>query len=234
MMRLWIAAMALVLSGPALAAPEITGPARAFALAWVDREATISFGRQAMDEKLDTCVRRGLIAPDVLAAERPLLDLYMDTFFEGTTRVQDKVAARAQTVLSAADLRVLAQMFATPTFRILRRQVMAGVAPKIVPAIPGCGDQGHQVTVGQLASGAMPHLTPAQKVQMRNLALSPAGQHFAKALPQLMAVLNDAYRDEAQHALQVAGASPEVQSAARAMPAPVVIAPPVPMPPPHP
>jgi hypothetical protein len=233
-MRWWIAAAALVMCVPAQAEPAASAPARAFAVAWVDRETTVRFGRLALEQKLATCIKRGMIAPDVLAVERPLLDLYMDTFFEGTARVQDKVAVKAQTLLAPAELRVLAQTFSTPDFRALRLQAVAGMADKIVPAIPGCGDQGHQVTLGQLGAGVIPHMTKAQIASLSKLALSPAGQHFKKVLPQLMATLTEAYRDEVQHALQVTGASPEAQHAARAVASPLVIDPPAPAPPPHP
>ena len=52
-----------------------------------------------------------MIAPEVLGAEQPLLELYLNTFLDGLGRVQDKVAVQAQTLLSNADLATLAQTF---------------------------------------------------------------------------------------------------------------------------
>lgn len=226
-MRTVFAIGALFLSVPASAAPgDAVSPGKAFANAWVDRASTISFARQAVQDKLETCLKSGQIAPEVLEAERPLLDLYLETFFGGIERVQDRVADKAQGVLAPADLRALTHTFSTPAFRIMRRQALARMAQKMVPAIPGCGNEGRSVTLGELASGALPHMTPAQMTELRKIVVSPAWQHFNRALPQLMPVLNDAFRDEVAHALRVAGASPDAIQEARTAPSPIVPDPP--------
>jgi|GEM_PF-2618476 len=219
--RWLIAALLVALPLPALAAPSAA--ARAFAAAWVDQDTVTTVARQSLASKIDTCVKNGMIAPEVLGAEQPLLELYLNTFLDGLGRVQDKVAVQAQTLLSNADLATLAQTFSSPAFRAMRRQVLPGMMTKLVPAIPGCGDDGKPVKLSELSAGALPRMTQPQLMALRRLAISPAGQHFSRAMPQLTATMTAAFRDEVQVAMQAVGASPEAQSRVRAVPSPVIV-----------
>lgn len=218
---------ALVLSAPALAEPPaVVSPARAFSRAWLDRDATISFTKLALDEKLQHCVASGALTQDRIDTMRPKLDLYETTVFEGLGGIQDRLAAKAQDLLSAQDLRWLAHTFSTPTFRTMRKEAMGSMSQKLVPAIPGCGDSGKQVTISQLGAAAVPRLRPAEVAQLRALITAPAFQHFNRVMPQLMPVMIDGYRDAVGHALQVVGAPTAVQDKVRATPSPVVLDPP--------
>ena len=201
-------------------------PSRAFAAAWIDAESTNSFMRLALKEKLARCVASGTMTQDRVDALRPSYDLYQSTLFAGLGNVREKVAEKAQGLLSAQDLHALARAFSTPVFRSMRKEVLAGVAQKLVPAVPGCGDSGAPLTISQLGAAALPKVRPEEMAQLRALAISPAFQHLNRAMPQLMPVLNQAYRDEGVHALQVVGASTAAQDRMRIMPSPILVDPP--------
>jgi hypothetical protein len=137
--------------------------------------------------------------------------------------VQQKVAGKAAQLLSTADLRQITATLTTPLFRQVRRQALAGMAQTLVPRIPGCGDESKPMDVTELGSRALKRVTPAQVAKLRTFMMSPAGQHFNRALAQLMPVLMQAYREEAANAMMVAGGSPEMQDAIRRMPSPITI-----------
>jgi hypothetical protein len=223
---------ALALSAPALAEPPAAtssttlSPAQAFSRAWLDKDATISFFQLALNEKLQHCVASGTITQEHLDTVRPRLELYQKSLFDGIGTVQDLVAAKAQMLLSAQDLRWLARTFSTPMFRTMRKDAMGSMSQKLVPAIPGCGDKGKQVTVSQLGAAAVPKLRPAEVAQLRVLIAAPAFQHLNRAMPQLMPVMSDGYRDVVGHALQAIGAPTAVQDKVRNTPSPVVLDPP--------
>ncbi|WP_353228695.1 hypothetical protein [Novosphingobium sp.] len=229
-MRYLFAAAALMLSSTGQAAEPAASPAQAFAHAWLDRDSTTAFSRLALHDKLQRCVNRGLVEQSRIDAARPKLELYLNTFFDGFDRVEGRVADKAQTVLSANDLRSLAKAFSSAPFRRMRKEALANMSQTIVPAVPGCGDQGKPVAVSQLGANVLAGLRPAEIAQFRALAMSPPLQHFGHVMPQLMAVMMDAYRDDVAHAMQVIGASPAAEQAMRAMPSPIVMDAPPPAP----
>jgi hypothetical protein len=217
----------LIVSSPAMAIePAADTAAQAFAHAWIDRDSTISVTKLAMQEKFQHCIASGAMTQEKLDAIRPKLELYQTAVFEGFARVQERVAQKAQELLSDQDLRALARTMASPIFRTMRRDSIASMTQKLVPAIPGCGDDGTPVTLGQLGSSALPHLRPAEIAELRTIVVTPAWQHLVHAMPQLMPVMVQGYRDEVAHALQVVGASQAAQDKARSMPSPVVLDPP--------
>jgi len=226
-MRKWLILAALLVSAPAMGLePAPRPPALAFAGAWLDQTTAINVTKLALQEKFAHCLARGMMTQDKLDAIRPKLEFYQTTVFEGFGHVQDRVALKAQELLSDQDLRVLARTLASPMFRNMRRESTASMTQRLVPAIPGCGDDGTPVTLGQLGTAALPHLRPAEIAELRTLMSTPAWQHLMHAMPQLMPVVVAGYRDEVAHALQVVGASQAVQDKARAMPSPVILDPP--------
>jgi hypothetical protein len=231
MIRTLVAATALLAASPAAAAPADPAAALAFAHAWLDPDTINLFSRDALRLKLERCVKSGSWSEEQLAASQPALDVYLTTFLGGLGRVQQQIANKAAQVLSNADLRQLATTFGSPLFRQLRKQVMVGMAQTLVPRLPGCGDESRPIGVSEFGATMAKRLTPAQYKKLAAFAMSPAGQHFNRALPELNPVMLGAMRAEAANAIKTLGGTEEMQDKIRRYPSPFIMDAPPPLPP---
>lgn len=228
MIRHVFAAVALLAASPAAAAPADPAAALAFAHAWMDQEAIISFSSDALRLKMERCVKAGTMTQEQLDAVQPGLTLYLTTFLGGLEHVQQKVADKAALIMSTADLRQLATTFSTPLFRQIRKQSLTGMAANLVPRVPGCGDKAQPIAVSEFGATAIKRMTPAQIKLLAAFAMSPAGQHMRVALPQLTPVMMDALREEVANAVKAVGGSQEMQDKVRQMPSPITVGAPPP------
>jgi len=215
-----VAAIALLGASPAAAGPADPAAALAFAHAWLAPDTINLFSRDALRLKLERCVKAGSWSEERLAASQPGLDIYLTTFLGGMERVQQQIANKAAQVLCTADLRQLTTTFSSPLFRQLRRQVLAGMAQTLVPRLPGCGDESRPIGVSEFGAAMAKRLTPAQYKKLAAFAMSPAGQHFNRALPELNPVMLGAMREEAANAIKAVGGTEEMQDKLRQYPSP--------------
>ena len=217
-MKYMIAVISFALAVPTTAQAASLTPAQAFARAWIDPESTADSAHAANQEKLQRCIRAGYMSQQQIDANRSRLALYEKTYVDGLGQVQEKIARGAADLLSTSDLRQIATTFASPAFRQMRKEGLAGMAQTIAPNIPGCGDNSRPMNLTQLGATARKRLRPDEVAKFRTFAFSPAGQHFSAVLPQLTPMMMQAMREDVIHAMEVAGASEAAQNEVRKAP----------------